>query len=106
MPKVDKMVDLGCAYGGVTATVAYRIKAKEVYGIDKLADRLEEAGKKGIITIEADLNKPPYICGGETFDLVRSNGVIEHLNWYDDLIEESYRLLKDGGHLVLAFPNL
>ena len=104
--RVDKMVDLGCAYGGVTATVAYRIKAKEVYGVDKLADRLDEAHKKGIITIKADLNNPPYICGGGTFDLVISNGVIEHLNWYDDLIEESYRLLKDGGYLVLAFPNL
>ena len=30
----------------------------------------------------------------------------EHLNWYDDLITESYRILEKGGHLVIAFPNL
>lgn len=52
----------------------------------------------------------PYIgCinkGDNTFDLVMSNGVIEHLNWYDDLITESYRLLKQNGILVLTFPNL
>ena len=41
----------------------------------------------------------------ETFDVVASLAVIEHLNDPSNLINESYRLLKYGGMFIVSTPN-
>lgn len=104
--KVDKILDLGCGFGGVTKLVTDFFSATEVYGVDINPRRLEVAREQGIKTIEADLNTSSLPLPPDYFDLVISNGVIEHLYFYDDLITESYRVLKRGGFLVLSLPNL
>ena len=104
--KVDKILDLGCGFGGVTKLVADFFSATEIYGVDIKPRRLEVAREQGIKTIEADLNISSLPLPSGYFDLVISNGVIEHLYFYDDLITESYRVLKRGGFLVLSLPNL
>jgi len=40
-----------------------------------------------------------------TLDFITSNSVIEHLHDATNLLEESYRILKPGGKLILITPN-
>jgi SAM-dependent methyltransferase len=42
----------------------------------------------------------------ESFDLILSNGVLCHLPFFDNLIKESYRLLRKGGHIAYTLPNM
>ena len=104
--RIDRILDLGCGFGGVTKVAANFFSAKEAYGVDINPDRLKVAESRGVRTTRADINMDKLPFPPDYFDLVISNGVIEHLMFYDNLITESYRVLKKGGHLLLTLPNL
>lgn len=57
-----------------------------------------------VIWMQADLNEPVRI-GNETFDLILSAEVIEHLENPRALAREWLRLLKPGGLLIFSTPN-
>ncbi|BDZ71667.1 class I SAM-dependent methyltransferase [Methanobacterium petrolearium] len=42
----------------------------------------------------------------KSWDIITSFDVIEHLNNPDDLLSESYRVLKDEGLFIISSPNL
>lgn len=104
--EVDRILDIGCGLGGISRLVADLLSASEVYGVDMDSERLKVAESRGVKTIKADLNTDKLPFSSDYFDLVISNGVIEHLCFYDNHITESYRVLKKGGHLVITWPNL
>ncbi len=66
---------------------------------------LEEARRKGIITIKADLNIDKIPLPDNYFDAVLMEEVIEHLMNPDHALEEAYRLLRLGGLFVLTTPK-
>ncbi|GAB6877932.1 hypothetical protein JCM17823_02060 [Halorubrum gandharaense] len=39
-------------------------------------------------------------------DLVVSFGLLEHLTWYDNVLSETNRVLRDGGYALFAMPNM
>ena len=104
--KVVRLLDLGCGFGGMTKLVANFFSATEVYGVDIDSERLKVAESRGLQTMRADLNADKLSFPSNYFDLVISNGVVEHLSFYDNLIIESYRVLKKEGHLLITLPNL
>lgn len=104
--KIDRVLDLGCGFGGMTKVVANFFSATEVYGVDIDSERLKAAENRELRVIRADIGTDKLPFPPNYFDLVISNGVIEHLSFYDNLITESYRLLKKGGHLLITLPNL
>lgn len=53
--------------------------------------------------IEGDIESLPFERG--SFDLVASAGVIEYLLNDDKVMAEFYRVLKDGGYLILSSTN-
>ena len=101
-----RIVDLGCGDGYLTSIVANFLKASEVYGIDIQDRLLEKAKMRGIITYKVDLNWEKLPLKDNYFDLALASEVIEHLLNPDNLLEESYRILKPGGYLVIKTPNL
>jgi 2-polyprenyl-3-methyl-5-hydroxy-6-metoxy-1,4-benzoquinol methylase len=74
----------GTEYDGASA-----IAARETYGLDVRTGNLEEAGF------------PP---GG--FDVITMSHVLEHLPDPVDALERCRRLLRSGGLIVAAVPNL
>ena len=99
-------LDLGCNDGQVTRIVAKIVKAKEVYGIDIDCDALKKAEKKGIKVFALDLSKDKIPLEDESVDLVTAFEVIEHLTNPDNMLRETFRVLKKGGYLLLSTPNL
>ena len=60
-------------------------------------------GERGVDTVmQEDLSVVPEA----TVDLVCAFDVLERAPWDRWLLQETHRVLRDGGHLVLAVPNL
>ena len=72
----------------------------DAYGIDfSESNGLRERFKK------VDLQKDKYPFEDETFDIIFSKSVIEHLQNPDFLFDEAYRLLKPNGVFICMTPS-
>ena len=99
------VLDCGCADGEFTMRVAERIGTKAIYGIDIVEENIGKARARGIDARQADLNQRlPF--DDESFDVICASHCIEHLCDTDTFIKETHRVLKKGGYLVIATPNL
>jgi len=104
--RVYSMLDIGCGDGSVTALVAEAVGAERVYGVDIDAERLGEAGRRGVRVFNVDASRDPIPLPGSSLDLVTSFEVIEHLLDPDHMLDEAWRLLRTGGLLLVTTPNL
>ena len=79
-------------------------KAKK-YGVDISSYAVNRAKKKfpKIEFITGDIYKLPF--KDETFDLVYSMFVIEHVTEPEKVLVEAIRVLKNGGFFILGAPN-
>ena len=102
----EKMIDLGCGYGGLAKLIGKCFEFKEVYGLDIDHERLAVAKERGIHTYKCNLEKEKFPFPDNFFSLVTSFGVLEHLTYFDNILEEAYRVLKSGGVFLLSAPNL
>jgi ubiquinone/menaquinone biosynthesis C-methylase UbiE len=102
----NKYLDLGCGDGKVTIKVSKLLGAEEIYGVDIDIECLLIASKNRVKTFKTCLNtdKLPFKDG--SFDFVSSFDVIQYLTNTDNLISESYRVLKPGGYFMITTVNL
>ncbi|MFA5031954.1 MAG: methyltransferase domain-containing protein [bacterium] len=108
--KGAKILDLGCG-AGVTS-VSLLLKGFDVCGIDVSEKMLDLAEKN---CIKAGLKCKNIFRQGSienldfdnnTFDVVVAMGLIEYLRWDYWGLQEMYRILKPGGHLIVTVPNM
>lgn len=104
--KIERMVDIGCGFGGLPKTVAKHLGIDEVHGIDIDAEVLGEAQEKGIVTHHVDVDKAPLPFTNGYLDLVTSFGMMDYLPFFDSLVREMYRVLRPGGHVLISLPNV
>jgi len=100
-PKL-KILDLGCGDGRLSAELVK--KGHEVWGTDVFPDGIEEAKKKGINAIKADIEARLPFCDSE-FDLVLILDTLEHIYDEEGVIWEAYRVLKKDGKVIISYPN-
>lgn len=99
-----KVLEVGCGGGHFTNMVKKYFPNCEVWGIDLDTNHINFAKNKckelglDVKYLEADINNLPF--EDETFDLIFSHTVVEHLP-FENFITEQYRTLKKGGHLVI-----
>jgi ubiquinone/menaquinone biosynthesis C-methylase UbiE len=99
-----KMLDLGCDDGEWTLTLAERIGANCIYGIEIVDEQIQKAKKRGIKVTKSDLNaKFPF--RKNYFDVIHANQVIEHVASLDRFVQEMYRILKPGGCVIVSTEN-
>lgn len=96
----DNVLDLG-AGAGIIPAMNFRGKARRICGIDldpRVTDNpfLDE-GKV------CDANSIPY--PDNSFDLIFSDNVFEHLEQPELVLKEAVRVLKPGGRLLFKTPN-
>ena len=99
-----KVLEVGCGGGHFTNMVKKYFPNCEVWGIDLDAKHIQFAKNKckelglDVKYLEADINNLPF--DDESFDVIFSHTVVEHLP-FENFINEQYRTLKKGGHLVI-----
>jgi ubiquinone/menaquinone biosynthesis C-methylase UbiE len=96
----DRLLDAGCGrylkFSKEIAAIA------EVVGID-LESTLETNNRQSPFGVRGDLNWLPFRA--ETFDVVISRSVVEHLANPRRVFHEFARVLKRGGKVILITPN-
>lgn len=99
------VIDLGCDDGKWTKKIGLCIGTNSLFGVEIVKERNKLAKKQGIKVTECDLNNQlPF--QKNSFDVVHSNQVIEHLNDTDTFISEIFRILKPGGYAIISSENL
>ena len=98
-----RVLDLGCGTGYGTAELARR--ASEAVGVDVAADAIAYASEhyRGARFVEAPATQTEL--GDESFDLVTSFELIEHLPDWRPLLAEAKRVLHPTGLFVVSTPN-
>jgi ubiquinone/menaquinone biosynthesis C-methylase UbiE len=100
----DKVLEIGCGTGLFTEKVFNETKA-EIIATDLSEDLLEVARKKGLpITFKAE-DAMRLSFDNESFDVVFGSSILHHLD-FEKSLNEIYRVLKPGGRLVFAEPNM
>lgn len=101
--KGKKILDLGCGEG--TRLNYLALPGQKAFGIDisRTAILVAKNRSKSINFSVGDLEKLPF--KNESFDLIYSAYVFEHLENPEKVILEAKRVLKNGGDLVIICPN-
>jgi SAM-dependent methyltransferase len=91
----------GCGVGMYLARLAE--EACQAVGLDIELERAREAGRLAGRVVCGAGERLPFPA--DTFDLVLSHEVLEHVGDDRQTVEEIVRALKPGGRLVLFVPN-
>lgn len=89
------LLDIGCNDGSKSLIFANKVGTKTIFGIDIIDKYVHTAMEKGIKTVKCNI-EDGFPFKAETFDVVTSNQVIEHLYNTDVFIDNVYRVLKKG----------
>lgn len=105
----DRVLDLGCGTGTVSLMAAGRVGSSgTVVGVDPSAEMLEQAERK---LSEAALSNVSFRCGAAplsfadaSFDAVILFLALHEMAHEDrvETLQETVRLLRPGGHLLVA----
>ncbi len=98
-----RVLDLGCGTGYGTAELGKR--ATEAVGVDVAADAIEyaSANYRSAKFIQSPATDTPF--SEETFDLVTSFELIEHLEDWHPLLAEAKRVIHPTGLFLVSTPN-
>jgi SAM-dependent methyltransferase len=96
-----RILDVGCGLG--LYVQRFRDFSDQVHGVDIDADKVREASLTLPHIQQASADNLPY--PDNTFDVVFSHEVLEHVPDDVQAMRESYRVLKPGGRLVIFVPN-
>ena len=100
------MLDVGCGDGAYTIQFKRKIVCRKIIGIEGNEKRIRMAKQNGVDkVVSANLEKK-WPFPNESFDVIISNQVIEHMINVDNFISEIYRLLRPGGYCVISTENL
>lgn len=94
-----KILDIGCSRGDALRNFA-KFGDLDLYGIDR---RKEECD--GFVFKECDLENEEIPFPDNTFDIIYSKSVLEHVFNTENFLNESLRVLKPGGIFIGLTPD-
>lgn len=97
-----RMLEIGAGSG--EAMIRMQELGWQVEGIDFDPIAVEKATKKGLTIHAGELVSDMYPTNH--FDAITMSHVIEHVFEPIKLLNETYRILKKGGYLVIVTPNI
>ncbi len=102
-----RVLDIGCGAGDNAALLKQKLPQCEVFGITRSEAEAERARaymvKCWVGNIEGEI--PPYLKE-ERFDCLIFSHVLEHLRDPADVVARLSQLLRNGGQVVIAVPNV
>lgn len=101
----NRLLDLGCGRGGLVEQLAHPLE--KIVGVDPDHVSLSQhrlSGTNPPFSRVAGLSRQlPF--SGETFDVVFTSWVLEHLNHPEDDWRQISRILRPGGLFIFITPN-
>lgn len=102
-PKEIKILDLGCGLGEFSSIL--KNEDFEVFCADGSKKYVEMIKKKRFNASYFDFNEK-FPFKSESFDLVISLEVIEHIEKAEEFLSEINRILKPNGYFLVSTPNI
>jgi ubiquinone/menaquinone biosynthesis C-methylase UbiE len=107
VPVQGRVLDAGCGSGGITVSFAEECELS--VGLD-IKNKFGSAGRK--LAVEKGIANAVFVQGdgtalpfaSDTFDLVLSHSVLEHVKEPQRYLGECRRVLREGGVLFLQTP--
>jgi len=96
-----RILDMGCGAGDLLHSL--RDRGYAAIGLDIAESALHAAAEVGVPGVRADHSSAPFPDG--SFDIVMMFHLLEHIPNPDAAIREAWRLLADGGRMILQVPN-
>lgn len=96
-----RILDLGCGMGMYVSRL--RQFSKDVHGVDVDPEKIARASAWLPNLHVSPAEHLPFEDG--SFDVVLLNEVIEHVDDDRQTVQEAYRVLAPGGHIVIYAPN-
>lgn len=78
---------------------------KENKAVIEFPGVIEHCRQIGLQCIEQDLGTAKWDVSDGTIDVVLSSQVLEHIPHTDHVFQETWRVLKPGGHVLVSVPN-
>lgn len=105
LPKtIRNVLDLGCGDGYLSWLIAQ--KGYRVTGLDLSSNRLKKFGKvaqkREISQVIGDVTHTCF--ADESFDQIVCSEVMEHIENYQNVVSEAYRLLRSDGRFIVTVP--
>lgn len=99
------VLEVGCGRGGGAAYIDRRLHPRQMVGIDRTASAIRFArrhfgAQERLRFIEADAHALPF--DDESFDAVVNIESAQHYRDIDRFLSEVHRVLRPGGHLLIA----
>jgi SAM-dependent methyltransferase len=101
-----RLLDLGCDDGEWIDVVRRRlgVPPEQVSGLELVEARAEIARTRGFDVHHGDLDEG-WPFEDASFDVVHANQVIEHVGRLDHFVEETRRVVRPGGRVVVGTEN-
>ena len=99
--KTNRILDVGCGIGYFLDVAKSR--GWEVYGTEYTDSAVTICEDKGITMHAGALNPQNY--SAESFDVITSFEVIEHINTPNEEVQRIFSLLRKGGYFYVTTPN-
>jgi 2-polyprenyl-3-methyl-5-hydroxy-6-metoxy-1,4-benzoquinol methylase len=101
-----RLLELGCGRASLTLTLAPEIKSLSGIDISDVAVRqaVEHAKSLGVSNARFAMGDCTKLSLGESFDLVWSQGLIEHFEDSTDITRAHYDALTPGGVALISVP--
>lgn len=101
------VLDLGCGHGSILH-VAMRAGYRNLRGVDRSPEQVEEARRLGIPNVEqGDIMEEVERTAAESVDVVLTFDVVEHFTRDEllRLVDGVHRILRPGGRWIIHTPN-
>jgi SAM-dependent methyltransferase len=96
-----RILDVGCGLGRYTEALSQR--SGQVYGVEVELERAVQAHCRSAGVVQAVGEDLPF--ASDTFDLVFSNEVLEHVTDDRQVVREMVRVARPGAYVVAFAPN-
>jgi SAM-dependent methyltransferase len=98
----ESCIELGCWDGMVLASLRQRMPDVRAYGADRDVNGIDQRARAaGVLFTQTDAAQLAFAT--ESVDLIYSFAAFEHFADTRGVVEESWRVLRPGGHLYLFF---
>ena len=101
----ERVLDLGCGDGALTAEIARSVPRGSVIGIDASASMIETAGKTSGGNVSFEIMDIDAMVFDERFDLIFSNATLHWVKDHRRLLGNCRRALAENGRLRFNFAG-
>jgi len=101
----ETILDIGSGMGNLANNIVEKYPKTHITGIELSCEQLKKSPKKcNLSFVQGDASQLPF--ENNSFDIVYTRYLLEHVKFPLTVLNEAYRVLKNGGQLYIQENNI